>query len=181
MQISLLGETPDNPEWDRDSWCTPPEFMEAVHRFWPDGIDLDPCSNAWAQSLGFVRARTAWTKDDDCTTKRLWPGRTCWLQPPYSKDGAPIIRHACDRWDEGQMFELLALVRLDTSTEAWGLLAERAASLALPVKRVKHYEQGQRKDSTNFCSGVMLLTRLDKARRHADLQQAFDGLARCYQ
>lgn len=177
-QSHLFGETPH--EWDKDSWCTQPEVMDVVHRFWPDGIDLDPCSNAWAASLGFVRALVAWTKADDCMAQEVWPGRTCWLQPPYSDEGAPIVADWAKRWDAGQMHETLALIKLDTSTARYRALAERASSLVLFKKRLQHYEEGQRRPGSDFCSVMFLVTRENPIARHNALEEAVGDLGWVY-
>lgn len=191
MQASLFDTPPEDAEWDKDSWCTPPEVMEAVHRFWPGGIDLDPCSNHWAKALGFVRAKVAWTKADDCMAQPTWPGATCWLQPPYSREGAPII--GCPdkskplyqgsflrRWDAGDLREALVLIRLDTSTDNWEALANRSTSLVHFKKRLDHYEAGERKGGSNICSAMLLLTRNDPKVRHRALEAAIGDLGWVY-
>lgn len=43
-----------------DSWATPPPIITALHRFWPGGVDLDPCSNE--QSI--VGARVAYVEGE---------------------------------------------------------------------------------------------------------------------
>ncbi len=191
-QLGLDGvaPTPDGAEWDKDSWCTPPEMMDAVHRFWPGGIDLDPCSNAWAVELDFVRAAFTCSKDLDCMSMSTWrvvPRTKCWLQPPYSRQGAPIIMDWARRWDDGQVHEALALVRLDTSTDHWAALSERCSSIVLFKTRVDHYENGIRASSkisvrggSNICSAMLLATREDPIARHNALEQAIGDLGWVY-
>ena len=173
----------DPDEQPKDSWCTEPAVMEAVHRFWPGGIALDPCSNGHAVGLGFARARVAWSKVDDCTKQPTWdvePFTTCWLQPPYSRQGAPIIADWARRWDAGEMHETLALVRLDTSSASWAALASRAAGLVLFNRRLSHYSAGVRVDGSNLCSAMFMMTRSDPRVRRLALQAAVSGLGRCY-
>ncbi len=169
MQQASLFEASVEPEAaDSDSWCTPPEVMDIAHRMWPRGIALDPCANLSSIAMGFVRARTAWRKADDCTSKPSWsiPSEkrtemTCWLQPPYSREGAPIIDHFISRWSQGEMWEAMALVRLDTSTEWWAALEAHSTSLVLFGDRLDHYDNGERRGSSNFCSALHFFTRAD--------------------
>ena len=178
-QAAMFNEPGESAEWDRDSWCTQPEIMDAVHLFWPGGPDLDPCSNAWARELGFVRARRAWTKADDCTTRDDWAGYV-WLQPPYSAEGAPIVMHWARLWDAGHMAETLALVKLDTSTRSYNALATRASSIVLFKNRLQHYEEGQRRSGSDFCSVMFLATREDPIVRHNALEQAIGDMGWVY-
>lgn len=167
-----------------DSWCTDEKTVGIAHALWPEGIGLDPCSNHHAIALGFVRAKVAWTKRDDCMAQRSWdvekPRTTCWLQPPYSREGAPIVADWARRWDAGEMHETLALVRLDTSTEWWRALESRASSLVLFRDRLAHHEAGVRKDGSNFCSAMLLITRADPTVRHRALEAAVGSLGDVY-
>jgi hypothetical protein len=180
-----------------DSWSTSPEIMAIAHGFWPGGIDLDPCSNRSAIALGFVRARVAWTISDDCLGQPTWqvsPRPTCWLQPPYSKDGGRIIGAPepktdqphpgswVRRWDAGELWETLALVRLDSSTEHWRALDVRSTSLVLFHKRLDHYHAGVRETGSNFCSAMFMMTRAgDPKVRHRALVAAVGDLGHVYQ
>jgi hypothetical protein len=183
-----------------DSWCSPREVVDIAHRFWPEGITLDCCSNRWAISLGYVRARVAWTIDDDCMKQPTWDVHkslglrrtTCWFQPPYSEDGAPITGIVDEntgkpyagswvrRWDAGELWETLALVKLDTSTERWRVLEARASSIVLFKSRLAHYEAGVRKGGSNFCSAMFLMTRADPTVRHRALEAAVGDLGWVY-
>lgn len=168
-----------------DSWCTAPEVMAIVHRFWPEGISLDACSNRSAIALGFVRAKTAWTIRENCLAQPTWnvakPRTTCWLQPPYGRDGAPIVLDWARRWDAGELWETLALVRLDTSTEHWRALDARATSLVLFRERLDHYQAGVRASGSNFCSAMLMATRAsDPKVRHRALEAAVGDLGHVY-
>lgn len=195
-QRALWDEGPalDVVDKQSDSWCTPHEITDIAHRLWPeDGIVLDTCSNRWAIALGFVRARVAWTKREDCTAQPTWNVHealglrrtTCWLQPPYSREGAPIVADWTQRWDRGETWETLALVRLDSSTVAWSMLAERASALVHLKSRVDHYEAGVRASTTvrggsNICSAMLLMTRDDPTSRHRALEAAVGDLGWVY-
>lgn len=181
----VVRESDDSGEDDSDSWCTDKPIVDIAHRFWPEGIALDPCSNQQALALGYVRARKAWTIVDDCLSFPSWdvePRTTCWWQPPYSRAGAPLtIDGLAQRWDAGQLFEVLALVKLDTSTKAWKALDSRASSIVHFHDRLAHVSNGVRADGSNFCSAMLLLTRAsDPKVRHRALVQAVGDLGHVY-
>lgn len=185
-QASLFAEHVEPEAADSDSWCTPPEIMDIPHRLWPEGIALDACANQSSIALGFVRARTAWRKADDCTRQPTWniPGEkfpTCWGQPPYSREGAPIIDHFINNvWLAGELWESLWLVRLDTSTEWWAQLNAFSSSIVLFNDRLDHYDNGVRKTGSSFCSAMHFFTRADAKVRHRALRAAVGDLGTVY-
>ena len=163
---------------DHDSWSTPDKIMACVHRFWPKGIGLDPCSNAVAMMLGFVAAVVAWTIKDDSLSKSTWRidgPPTCWFQPPYSDPG-PLTNRLVAEWDGGVFDEVLVLVKLDTSTRWWEALRGRAAAVVLLPDRVAHHQGPEQVKGSDFCSALMLLTRRDAKERRDDLATAFAGV-----
>ncbi|MEM9462112.1 MAG: DNA N-6-adenine-methyltransferase [Myxococcota bacterium] len=170
----------DVPEWDKDSWCTDEEILDAVHKFWPFGVSLDPCANEWSKKLGFVRATVAWTIKDDALAQRCWYVKpepecwtTCWFQPPYG-DPLPLTKRLASEWDKSNLDEILALVKLDTSTEWWLLLEERAVAVVLFHHRLAHYAGDQRVKGSDFCSAMLLLTKADNIEERIDaLREAF--------
>lgn len=179
----VVREADDSGEDDSDSWCTDEQIVNIAHRFWPEGISLDPCSNRQALALGFVRARKAWTIADDCLSFPSWdvePRTTCWWQPPYSRDGAPLTAGMVARWDAGQMHEVLALVKLDTSTKAWESMCNRASSVVLFRDRLAHVTGGKQYNGSNFCSAMLLMTRADPKARHRALEAAVGDLGWVY-
>ncbi len=185
-QTGMFTEGLESGADPKDSYCTGPKELDIVHRLWPGGIDLDCTSNRHAIALGFVRARVAWTKQDDCMAQKTWSmdypdETTCWGQPPYSREGPPIIDHFCTKvWDKGELWEALWLVRLDTSTKHWRQLNERSTSLVLLRDRVAHYVDGVQADATNFCSAMHFFTRADPNARHRALEAAVGDLGQCY-
>ncbi len=86
------------------------------------------------------------------------------------------------RWDAGELWETLALVRLDTSTEHWRALDARATSLVLFRERLDHYQAGVRASgSPNFCSAMLMTTRAsDPKVRHRALEAAVGDLGHVY-
>lgn len=188
-QASLFNEHVEPDAADSDSWCTPPEVMDIAHRLWPGGIALDSCANQSSIALGFVRARTAWRKADDCTRQPTWnvPGEsflrmTHWGQPPYSREGAPIVDHFIDNvWSKGELWESLWLVRLDTSTGWWAKLNAYSSSLVLFKDRLDHYDNGVRRTGSSFCSAMHFFTRSDKKVRHRALAASVRDMGDVYQ
>jgi hypothetical protein len=186
---------PDVTE-DSDSWCTPQEIVDIAHRMWPDGIDLDPCSNSHAIALGYIRARVAWTKADDCLVQPTWAvGKrtTCWWQPPYSQEGGrltgaperatlkPAKGSWATRWDAGELWETLALVRLDPSTAWWKALDSRACALVHFHDRLAHVENGKPVVGSPFNSAMLFMTRAsDPKVRHRALVAAVGDLGHVY-
>ena len=166
--------------FDKDSWCTPEWPLAVVHAVAPDGISLDPCTNAVAISLGFVRARHAWTIDDDALAQPTWevePGRTVvWFQPPYG-DPEELTKRLCEEWDRGHFALVVALVRDDASTVWWGLLRDRGCALIIPRGRIGHIvglaEDGTpiAIDESNICSAIHVLARGSSAEKIALLRK----------
>jgi hypothetical protein len=160
--------------FDKDSWCTPEWPLAVVHAVAPNGISLDPCTNAVAIDLGFVRARHAWTIDDNALAQETWevePGQTVvWFQPPYG-DPEALTRRLCDEWDRGHFVLVLALVRDDASTVWWGLLRDRGCALIIPRERIGHIvglaEDGTpiAIDESNICSAIHVLARGSRAEK----------------
>jgi len=68
---------------DRDTWCSPQEIVDALLRLWPDGPDLDPCTN----ERSIVPYRRRYTLAD-CVdvADQTWTGRV-YCNPPFSNTG----------------------------------------------------------------------------------------------
>jgi ParB-like chromosome segregation protein Spo0J len=165
---------------DKDSYCTPGWVLAIVHAVEPGGISLDCCSNATADELGHVRARVAWTIDDDCLAQETWmvehddAGESTtllWHQPPYG-DPEPTTERLAAEWDAGRLWRAYSLVKLDTSTKWWAMLRERATAIVLFRERIHHeIAPGVTVDETDFCSAMFVLTRGTRAERRELLQQ----------
>lgn len=170
---------------DPDSWCTPAWVLELVHAVEAGGITLDPCSNANAGALGYVKASTAWTIDDDALAQPTWdlePGWTVvWYQPPYSDPGKLTARCVAE-YDKG-VRRVWALVKLDTSTEWWAQLRDRAPIVILPRRRLAHVVGDKPRKGSDFCSGMLLLARergLELLELHQRVQAACGDKADAY-
>jgi hypothetical protein len=81
-----------------DCWNTPPEYVALLLEMWPDGIDLDPCSNetsivpAKRRSFGRGSVREDFPDgghsiSNDNGLDWLWPefGKHVFVNPPWSK------------------------------------------------------------------------------------------------
>lgn len=96
-----------------DSWCTPQWIVDLVLAFWPEGIDIDPCTNDC--SIVPARVRYDGSAIERDGKRQPWSGR-CYVNPPYSDPGpwyelaAFWALHGC---------EVLLLVNVTTSTKAW--------------------------------------------------------------
>lgn len=95
---------------ERDDWCTPPAFVEAVRQVF-GVIELDPCSNASSD----VGARVAWTEEDDGLSRDWTEHGTVYVNPPYGD----AIGQWVDKCIESAHYtDVIALVPSRTDT-AW--------------------------------------------------------------
>lgn len=115
IQASLfsLPEIPAAPEDSSDEYYTPRDLIHLVNTFWPDGIDTDPATCAYANQV--IGAKTIYTLADDGLA-HFWRGRV-WLNPPYSKPGV-WIDHLTKLYQGGYVTEALVLAPSATS-ESW--------------------------------------------------------------
>jgi hypothetical protein len=121
IEAAISNKVPrgKNPHGDADAcveWYTPPEFIEMA-RTVLGGIDLDPASNALAQS--WIKAQTYYMAEEDGMIQP-WFGRV-WCNPPYGKN-QPKGRKAPD-WLEKALFcyekgEIEAAILLFNRSEA---------------------------------------------------------------
>lgn len=107
-----------------DSWCTPRVVVEALRALWPEGIDLDPCSNA----RSIVGAKTSWTAG---SLQRTWfadDRRAVYCNPPYSR--LDLWMPAMDKQHSrapSRHAELAGLVPVATSAAWWQYCLEADA------------------------------------------------------
>lgn len=95
----------------REDWNTPQVVVDLLRKFWPRGIDLDPCSNP----TSLVPATRRVMLPDDGLEK-AWTGRV-FVNPPFGDlaawmgkaAGAGVTREA----------ELIFLCPVRTDTRAW--------------------------------------------------------------
>ncbi|MBD5300104.1 MAG: N-6 DNA methylase [Bacteroides sp.] len=102
------------------SWCTPHKYVEALHCFWPEGIELDPCSNP----CSIVNARHEFTLPDTDGLLEDWDYASIYVNPPYGTDHErhTTIKHWLQKCaDARERFgaEVVALVPVATNTSHW--------------------------------------------------------------
>jgi phage N-6-adenine-methyltransferase len=182
-QISMLAPpvTKSDPATSDDR-CTPPNVLACVSSFWPAGIDLDPCSNAWS----LVQARRAWTKSDDALAKRwddhICRGGTIWLNPPFSNPEPFIARLILAIHDVNG--EALLLVRHDSTTAWWQAIEHHADALCLVRDRVRFRLAGEDTGAADHATTIAMFTRRTKpkdirAKRLRAFVRAFDPIGLC--
>jgi phage N-6-adenine-methyltransferase len=140
----------------RDSWSTPPEFLESIVRPILETIDLDAASNEAAQAV--VQA-TRWFSAEDDALAQEWAGNV-WLNPPYSH---PLVERfalkAIEEVKSGRVTQLLVLVNSSTSSVWWHELAKACTVVAFPLGRISFWSphglegEANRSPSTLFYFG----------------------------
>ncbi len=92
---------------------TPRIIIDRVLRCWPDGIDLDPCSNARGPEAN-VPAGWHYIKEDDGLSK-AWRGRV-YMNSPYGREIKRWVAKMVSEYENGRTTEAIALLpgRIDT-------------------------------------------------------------------
>lgn len=110
----------NNAESLSQDWCTPPEYVDAIRRFFLGTIALDPCSNRYS----LVEAAVEYSLPEIDGLVASWNYPTIFVNPPYGKDrerGTTIRDWLC-RCAEAHSrhgAEVLALVPVATNTRHW--------------------------------------------------------------
>lgn len=109
-----------NSESTSQDWCTPPEYVNAIRRFFMGSIDLDPCSNRYS----IVDACNEYSLPDTDGLTASWDHNTIFVNPPYGRDRArgTSIRDWLRKCAEAHLnhsSEVLALVPVATNTKHW--------------------------------------------------------------
>lgn len=118
---------------DRQDWNTPPEVLQLLHQGWPDGVDLDPCSNA----NSIVEARRAFTIEDDGLAQP-WQVPACglvYVNPPY---GRPLAAWAQKiQAERSHLKAIVTLVPARTDTAWWRTLVTGASHVIFLAGRLR--------------------------------------------
>jgi phage N-6-adenine-methyltransferase len=129
QQARERGERPI----DDDSWSTP-DYIIAAARTALGGIDLDPATNAAAQTR--VGATESYTAEDDGLS-RPWTGRV-WLNPPYSH---PLVEQFTAKLlaeiDAGRVTEAIVLLNNASDTRWMQAMFRRGTLLCLVRGRIR--------------------------------------------
>ena len=94
-----------------NEWYTPPEIIDMA-RLVMGGIELDPASNAHAQT--WIKADRYFTEQDNGLAQ-AWQAKTIWLNPPYGNLGARFCTKLLADWKAGHFEQAIALVRGDSA------------------------------------------------------------------
>jgi hypothetical protein len=120
---SGIASTSAAAGYDSDDYGTPEPILEAGRELLGGDFDLDPCSNAEAQKL--VRAKTFWTKEDDCLKQKIWKAKRLWMNPPYSRVIGSIITELLRQIDAGHVASGLVLVNNQTDASWFQSMMKR--------------------------------------------------------
>jgi hypothetical protein len=126
--LELFGRelwSPFKSSLRHDHWNTTRWLLDIILRFWPEGIDVDPCSNE--NSVVPARVRYDGSALELDGLKQSWrgeapPGRDAksFANPPYSDVKPWYVKAATEALGrDEQRCEVLLLVNVTTSTEAW--------------------------------------------------------------
>ena len=101
-------------------WCTPPEYVTAIRRFFFGSVALDPCSNRYS----IVRATVEYSLPEVDGLAAPWNYPTVFVNPPYGRDRerSTTIRdwlRKCAEAHSQHDAEVLALVPVATNTRHW--------------------------------------------------------------
>ena len=110
----------NNSESVSQDWCTPPEYVNEIRKFFSGSIALDPCSN----SDSIVRANTEYSLPETNGLAESWNYPSIFVNPPYGNDrekGTKIINwlQKCSEAHSQYEAEVLALVPVATNTRHW--------------------------------------------------------------
>jgi len=109
-----------NSESTSQDWCTPPDYVDAIRRFFWGVIDLDPCSNKYS----IVGACREYSLPENDGLTAPWNYGTIFVNPPYGRDRnrGTSIRDWLRKCAEAKLVhgsEVLALVPVATNTKHW--------------------------------------------------------------
>ena len=88
-------------------WETPPDFFARYAEIYD--FDIDVCATGENAMLPKY-----WTKEDDALAQD-WRGMTCWMNPPYGREIAKIVKKAWEEAQKGATVVCLVPARPDTA------------------------------------------------------------------
>ena len=104
-----------------DCWNTPQEIVDKVVEYFCGPVELDPCSNS-ADNPN-VPCLRCFTEELDGLSYQ-WNANSVFMNHPYS-DSKTWIPYARRMFDEGNVQELIMLIKLDISTKWYRSIADR--------------------------------------------------------
>jgi len=105
----------------KDTWNTPQEIVDKVVEYFGGPVELDPCSNS-ADNPN-VPCLRCFTEEQDGLSFQ-WNANSVFMNHPYS-DSRSWIPYARQQFDEGNVQELIMLIKLDISTKWYRSIADR--------------------------------------------------------
>tara|TARA_B100000029_G_scaffold119127_2_gene112243 strand:+ start:1302 stop:1841 length:540 start_codon:yes stop_codon:yes gene_type:complete len=120
---------------DRADWCTPPEILEYVYKFFPGGVDLDPCSNSAALVDASVAMEGPPGKDG---LTEPWSGNV-FVNPPYGRN--TMLAWARKMAAESAHCEILGLVPARTDTRWCNVAMKSCTLICFVFGRIKFLDQ----------------------------------------
>ena len=104
-----------------DCWNTPQEIVDKVVEYFGGPVELDPCSNS-ADNPN-VPCLRCFTEELDGLSFQ-WNADSVFMNHPYS-DSKTWIPYARRMFDEGNVQELIMLIKLDISTKWYRSISDR--------------------------------------------------------
>ena len=104
-----------------DIWTTPAEIVDKVVEFFGGPVELDPCSNDHDNPN--IPCLRCFTEEDDGLAHQ-WNANSVFANHPYS-DSKHWIPYARRQFDEGNVEEMILLIKLDVSTKWFRSIADR--------------------------------------------------------
>ena len=101
-------------------WCTPPNYIEAIKKFFGGEIELDPCSNEFS----VVNANVEYTLPKHDGLSESWNYKSIYVNPPYGADRErkTTIKHwlhRCAEANKRHNSEVIALIPVASNTSHW--------------------------------------------------------------
>ena len=121
MPSASLAALTANTGTRKDTWNTPQEVVDLVVEYFGGPVELDPCSNNAANPN--VPCLRCFTEEDDGLSFQ-WNANSVFMNHPYS-DSKTWIPYARQQFDEGNVQELIMLIKLDISTKWYRSIADR--------------------------------------------------------
>ena len=121
MPAASLAALTANTGNRTDLWNTPQEIVDKVVEYFGGPVELDPCSNS-AEDPN-VPCLHCFTEQDDGLSFQ-WNANSVFMNHPYS-DSKSWIPYARQQFDEGNVQELIMLIKLDISTKWYRSIADR--------------------------------------------------------
>jgi phage N-6-adenine-methyltransferase len=145
--IGYVGAIRASGDEAGDAWATPPKIISLAKEIL-GGIDLDPFSGEWANSI--VGARRIFTTENSAFDQHRWKAKSVWMNPPYSRG---LCKKAVGRFMEefkaGSFPCGLVLVNNMTETNWFWELAGIADRICYLHGRIAFIPKDNKRESGN--------------------------------